>query len=149
MRFRIEESTTTVNPDGTITVSIPYDKSRKSGRRIIIMPENAEPEHFTSGRAEQEYLTPTRMTPMIAAVVKAYQWKEEIESGKTKTLAAIAKRENVTISYISRIYRLTLLAPDIIEAILAGTQPKTLKLHNLYKPFPMLWTEQRKLFGFV
>jgi len=113
------------------------------------MPESAGPEHFMRGRAEQEYLTPTRMNPMIAAIVKAYQWKEEMESGKVKALTAIAKRENITLAYVSRIYRLTLLAPDIIEAILAGTQPKTLKLHKLLKPFSLLWTEQRDRFGFI
>ena len=86
---------------------------------------------------------------MIAAITKAHLWKEEIESGKMANLEAIAKRERITVSYISRIYRLTLLAPDIVDAILAGTQPKTLTLLDMLKPFPLLWAEQRERYGFA
>jgi len=103
---------------------------------------------MTPGGAELEYVTPKRSDPMITAIVKAHLWKEEIESGKIVNLEAISKKERITASYISRIYRLTLLAPDIIDAILAGTQPKTLTLLDLLKPFPLLWTEQRDCFGF-
>ena len=138
MRLRIDESTTDINLDGTITVRIPIDIQRKSGRRFIMTP----------GGAELQYVTPKRSDPMIGAIVKAHLWKEEMESGKVKNLEAIGKREHITVSYISRIYRLTLLAPDIIEAILVGTQPKTLTLLDLLKPFPLPWTEQRERFGF-
>jgi len=138
MRLRINESTTDIHLDGTITVRIPINIQRKSGRRFIMTP----------GGAELEYVTPKRSDPMISAIVKAHLWKEEMESGKMANLEAIAKRERITVSYISRIYRLSLLAPDIIDIILAGTQPKTLTLLDMLKPFPLLWTEQRERFGF-
>jgi hypothetical protein len=61
---------------------------------------------------------------------------------------ALAKAENVNASYLSRILRLTLIAPDIIEAILTGRQPSTLQLDDLLMPLPEAWTQQvAKLFG--
>lgn len=138
MRLKIDESTSEINLDGTITVRIPINITRKSGRRFIMTP----------GGAELEYVTPKPSSPMIAAVVRTHFWKEEMESGKIRGLNAIADREKVNASYASRLYRLTLLAPDIIEAILEGTQPKTLTLLDLLKPFPLVWTEQRDCFGF-
>ena len=139
MRLKIDQSTSDINLDGTITVRIPINIHRKSGRRFIMTP----------GGAELEYLTPKPSDPMIAAITKAHLLKEEIESGKIANLEAIAKKERITISYISRIYRLTLLAPDIVDAILAGTQPKTLTLLDMLKPFPLLWAEQRERYGFA
>ena len=66
-----------------------------------------------------------------------------IESGKYASSAELAKAEKVNDSYLSRILRLTLIAPDIIEAILAGRQPSTLQLDELLKPLPAAWNGQR------
>jgi hypothetical protein len=55
----------------------------------------------------------------------------------------LAKAEKVNDSYLSRILRLTLIAPDIIEAILAGRQPTTLQLDELLRPLPAAWSQQR------
>ena len=66
-----------------------------------------------------------------------------IESGKYASSAELAKAENVNDSYLSRILRLTLIAPDIIEAILTGRQPRTLQLDDLLKPLPAQWERQR------
>ena len=52
-------------------------------------------------------------------------------------------------SYVCRVLRLTLLAPDIVEAILDGRQPKTLDLKNLLEPLPLRWDIQRKQLGFT
>ena len=66
-----------------------------------------------------------------------------IESGEYASSAELAKAEKVNDSYLSRILRLTLIAPDIIEAILAGRQPSTLQLDDLLKPLPAAWSQQR------
>lgn len=60
----------------------------------------------------------------------------------------LAKRLNADHSYVGRIPRLTLLAPDIIEAILARREPSGLSLAKLTQTLPILWDEQRELFGF-
>ena len=53
------------------------------------------------------------------------------------------------LTHMYRVMRLTLLAPDIIEAVLNGTQPRTLTLQNVVRGFPVSWQEQRKVFGFT
>jgi hypothetical protein len=54
----------------------------------------------------------------------------------------LAKAEKVNDFYVSRILRLTLIAPDIIEAILCGSQPSTLQLDDLLQPLPAAWARQ-------
>jgi hypothetical protein len=71
-----------------------------------------------------------------------------LESGEYVSSAELAKAEKVNASYLSRILRLTLIAPDVIEAILAGRQPSTLQLEDLLKPLPAAWVRQNgELFG--
>lgn len=65
------------------------------------------------------------------------------------TLAHLADKENVAISYFSKILRLNYVAPDIITAILEGKQPRDLKLQDfMTKPIPHLWQEQKEMFWF-
>ena len=59
--------------------------------------------------------------------------------------AELAKAEKVNDSYLGRILRLTLIAPDITEAILAGRQPSTLQLDDLLKPLPAVWERQHSV----
>ena len=61
---------------------------------------------------------------------------------------ALAKNLGVDRSYVSRVLQLTLLAPDIVEAGLAGREPSGLSLAKLTQSLPVLWDEQRELFGF-
>ncbi len=130
-----QQSTCDIGFDGNITVRIPITITRKSGRRFIMTPQGKE----------LEYQSPKPSNPMIAAIVKAHHWQEQLETGKVASLKEIAHNEKITDGYVSRVYRLTLLAPDIITAILSGTQPKTLCLLDLLKPFPLIWTEQREM----
>lgn len=71
-----------------------------------------------------------------------------LDSGRHASIKAIAEAENINHSYVTRILRLTFLAPDIIEAILRGCQPKGLELAALMADFPPEWEKQRGLFGF-
>jgi len=132
-----QQSSSDIGFDGSITVRIPITITRKSGRRFIMTPHGKE----------LEYQAAKPSNPMISAIVKAYYWQEQLETGKVASLKEIAPNEKITDGYVSRVYRLTLLAPDIITAILAGTQPKTLCLLDLLKPFPLLWAEQRVRWG--
>src|SRR5258708_591693 len=77
--------------------------------------------------------------PLVKAVVRAHRWRQMLESGEYASSAELAKAEKVNDSYLSRILRLTLIAPDIIEAILAGRQPGTLQLDELMRPLPATW----------
>jgi hypothetical protein len=70
-----------------------------------------------------------------------------LESGEYACAADLAKAEKVNDSYLSRVLRLTLLAPDIVEAIVTGRQPGTLQVDDLLKPLPSMWQQQRSIFG--
>ena len=63
--------------------------------------------------------------------------------GKHGSLEELAKAEKINSSYVSRVLRLTLLAPDIVEAILDGRQPVEMTLARLMEPFPITWNDQR------
>ncbi|MGO8909058.1 MAG: hypothetical protein ACLQDM_07000 [Bradyrhizobium sp.] len=81
-------------------------------------------------------------TALVKAIVRAHRWRQMIESGEYSSSAELARTEKINESYLGRILRLTLIAPDITEAILAGRQPSTLQLDDLLKPLPSGWAEQ-------
>jgi hypothetical protein len=60
------------------------------------------------------------------------------------SVSDIGDAENISKSYVSRIRRLALLAPDIVEAILAGRTDQALMLEQLERPLPASWVEQRR-----
>ena len=70
-----------------------------------------------------------------------------LESGKYTTMAKLAEREGIAPSYMTRVLRLILLAPDIIEAILDGRQGPEITLAQLLEPFPASWAEQKTIFA--
>jgi hypothetical protein len=76
-------------------------------------------------------------------VAQAFRWREMLENGTHSTIAEIAAAEKINESYVGRVPRLTLLALDIVEAMLNGRQPALLKLADLLRPFPTGWSEQQ------
>jgi hypothetical protein len=125
---------TSISKDGqTATVSIPVTFLQRGGRKQILPPPGASP-WSPAPRVD---------TALIKAVVRAHRWRQMLESGEYSSSAELAKAEKVNDSYLSRILRLTLIAPDIIEAILTGRQPSTLQLDDLLKPLPATWAQQR------
>jgi hypothetical protein len=116
----------------TATVSIPVTFLQRGGRKQILTPPGTTP-----------WSPATRVdTALVKAVVRAHRWRQMLESGEYANSAELAKAEKVNDSYLSRILRLTLIAPDIIEAILTGRQPSTLQLDDLLKPLPAVWELQ-------
>jgi hypothetical protein len=77
-----------------------------------------------------------RDNTLIRALAPAHRWKRLLEEGRYRSAAEIAEAEGVTRSFVKRLLRLTLLAPDIVEAILDGRQPKGLQLENLTRVLP-------------
>ena len=125
---------TTVSKDGrTATVSIPVTFLQRSGRKQILTPRGAAP-WSPAARVD---------TALVKAVVRAHRWRQMLESGEYASSAELAMAEKVNDSYLSRILRLTLIAPDVIEAILSGSQSSTLQLDDLIKPLPAAWPQQR------
>ena len=134
MTISTQPSKALISQDGrTAVVSIPVSFLQRGGRKQILSPAGAAP--WTPA--------PRVDSALVKAVVRAHRWRQMIESGKYASSAELAKAEKVNDSYLSRILRLTLLAPDIIEAILTGRQPSTLQLDELIKPLPTVWDQQR------
>jgi hypothetical protein len=132
---------TSISRDGrTATVSIPITFRQRGGRKQILTPPGTTP-----------WLPAPRLdTALVKAIVRAHRWRLMLESGEYTSSAELAKAEKVNPSYLSRILRLTLIAPDIVEAILGGRQSSMLQLDGLLKPLPPLWTRQRaELFSCV
>jgi hypothetical protein len=83
---------------------------------------------------------------LVKALARAFRWKRMLESGEFATMAELAEREGIASSYMTRVLRLTLLAPDIFEAILEGKQGPEVTLARLIEPFPNCWAKQRRVF---
>jgi hypothetical protein len=83
---------------------------------------------------------------MVKAVARAFSWREQLENDTHAIIAEIAAAEKINESCVGRVLRLTLLAPDIVEAILDGRQPAKMTLAVLMRPFSVGWKEQAEEF---
>ncbi len=120
-----------------LTIRIPMKLRRRGGRKLVIAPD---------GLAGHE-AKPRFDEVLINALVRAHRWRRQIESGQFRSGSELAAHEKITDSYVARMLTLTLLAPDITQAILEGRQPKGLKLATLLRGIPLAWEEQRRVFG--
>ncbi|MDR3533709.1 MAG: hypothetical protein P4L90_24505 [Rhodopila sp.] len=119
----------------TITVQVPLTIRRRPGRKTIVTPEGAP--------AVDASPMPRRADPaMVKALARAFRWKRMLETGQYASISEIATKEKIDRGYVGSILRLTLLAPDIVEAILDGRQAAGLGLPALLKPFPVEWDRQ-------
>jgi hypothetical protein len=123
----------------TLTIRIPIWLQRRGGRKLIMTPEGV------AAPARK----PSRDETLIKAVVRAHRWQRRIESGQAKSITDLAEQEGVTDAYVCRLLPLTCLAPDIVEAILDGRQPKELRLAEILGSEPLYWSEQRAKWGFL
>jgi hypothetical protein len=124
----------TLSKDGhTITVRIPITLRHQGGRKQIVTPAGATPWIPTPPRVDNT---------LVKAIVRAHRWRDMLESGGYDTVRDVAKSEATDEVYLGRVLRLTLLAPNIVEAILAGKQPAQLQLGDLMRQFPVVWDKQ-------
>jgi len=72
-----------------------------------------------------------------------------LDSGEVASLSELANLVGTDKSCLGKILRFTLLAPDIVEAILNGREPEGLSMTQLLGSIPAMWEEQRRLFGFA
>lgn len=118
---------------GVLTVRIPFQIKKRRGRKIVIAPDGAS---WSAPRPRVD-------STMVKALARAHRWKRLLESGRFASVAELAVAEKINQSYLCRVLRLTLLAPDIVEAILDGRQPPGMQLDLLLRPLPTEWNEQR------
>ena len=89
--------------------------------------------------------------PMIRTLGKAYYWQKLLDAGNMATVAELAKQLRLEAGWVAEVLRLTRLAPDIVQAIVEGRQPRHLNLHAVrgrQAEVPVDWGEQRVIFGF-
>jgi hypothetical protein len=91
---------------------------------------------------------PRRDETLIKALVRAHRWRRKIECGQAKSITDLAEQEGVTVAYVCRLLPLTCFAPEIVEAILDGRQPKGLRLAEMLGNGPLAWNTQRETWGF-
>jgi hypothetical protein len=127
----------TVSADGeTITIHIPLTFRKRGGRKMIVTPDGAP----WAPRPRVD-------NALVRAVARAFRWQRMLDEGACGTIAELARREKVTKSIMSRVLRLTLLAPDIVEAVLDGRQSEEMRLVDLLEGLPVEWEGQSSPFG--
>jgi hypothetical protein len=119
--------------DGSmLVVRIPMRFQRRGGRKRLVAPDGSE-------------IAPTSKPQpdgtLVKALARAHRWQRVLESGEYGTLAELSAAARISRSYVSRVLRLTLLAPDIVERILDG-RPMA-GVAEFLKPFPVEWERQR------
>jgi hypothetical protein len=124
-------------PGAKLTTLIPVHITRSGGRKVVIpAPETAEAE------------TPEHHEPILNALARAYHWQRLLDEGRMTSGVEIARQEGLNQSSVDELLRLTLLSPQIVLALLAGRQPKTLTLRWLKNhELPADWEAQREVFG--
>ena len=113
----------------TVTVRVPLRLVKRGGRKEMHLPENA----MVSRRTDNT---------LVKALARAFRWKRKLDSGAFSTINDLAQHERMAPSYMTRVLRLTLLAPEIVEAILDGRQETEVTMARLLEPFPAEWTNQ-------
>jgi hypothetical protein len=126
-----------IESDGrTITVRVPISIRKRGGRKVVLAPDGSEhhPDTLRCQRVDNA---------MVKAIARAFRWRTMLETGRCASIAEIAAKEQINESYVCRLLRLTLLAPDIVEAILDGKQPPEMTLAALMRRLPASWDKQR------
>lgn len=125
-----------LSPDGkTLSVQIPMTFKTRGGRKLLVSPDGVPSWAMPKTKVDNT---------MVKALARAFRWRRLLEDSIYSGIEDLAKAEKINTSYVSRILRLTLLAPDIVEMVLDGRQPQSLTLKRLQNPFPISWKEQSK-----
>jgi hypothetical protein len=81
------------------------------------------------------------------AVARAHRWKRMLESGAYASIGELAEAEKINQSYLCRVLRLSLLAPDIIEGALNGALSPEFTLERAMRHFCLLGKSKRGCFS--
>jgi hypothetical protein len=120
----------------SITVRVPLAIRRRPGRKTVVTPV----------RDSAEAALPTRADPaLVKALARAHRWQCMLDSGRYASISEMAAAVEIDRGYLGRILQLTLLAPDIVGAILDGRQPAELGLPRVMKALPAEWPVQRQV----
>jgi site-specific DNA recombinase len=123
-------------PSDLINLTVEAKRKRCGGEVHLIVPP--------SSGVSREHPKP----PLIKALARAHGWYEKVVQGKAFDMRSLARDAGLTERYVGKVFRCAFLAPDIVEAILAGRQPQDLNFDKLCQNLPLSWAEQREQLGF-
>ncbi|MHB9038714.1 MAG: hypothetical protein ACYC64_18875 [Armatimonadota bacterium] len=126
--------------DQSIVVSVPLTLRKRGGRKEVVLPE---------AFASETPIRPDHQEALVIAIARAHRWQKLLDDGKFESISDLARQIGLDVSFAARLLRLTLLAPDIVEAILMGEEPSGLSLTVLAKQLPVVWTDQRCELGML
>ena len=116
----------------TLSVRVPFAFRKRGGRKLVITPD---------GRTECP--RPRVDSALVKALARAHRWQRMLQGGECASINELAAAEKIDRSYLCRVLPLTLLAPDLVEAIMDGRQAAEVTLPALMKVFPAEWERQR------
>ena len=119
--------------DQTVTVTVPFAIRKRGGRKLVITPDGTTAAPMKRARDD---------SALLKALARGFRWRKLLETSNYAIIEEIAEAENINPSYVSRVLRMTLLSPEIVEAIVAGRQPLGLTMAGAMRPFPVEWRHQ-------
>ena len=121
-------------PVSHVTVRVPLTIRRPPGRRTMVFL----PFEGAGGRIA------TKADPaLVKALARAFRYQKLLNEGRYASISDMATGEKIERGYLGTLLRLTLLAPDLVGAILNGRQPEEVTLPRLLEGVPAAWGEQR------
>ena len=119
-----------------VTIHVPFRVVKRGGRKAMVLPEGAAQARKTDNT-------------LVKALARAFRWKRMLESGEFASISELAEKEGIAFTYMARLMRLSLLSPELVDAVIDGHQPANITLANLMDPFPADWKEQHALWSDV
>lgn len=117
----------------SVTIKVPFTIRKRGGRKLVITPDGTV--GAPAPRAQVD-------SALLKALARGFRWRKLLETCDFATIEEIAEAENINPSYVSRVLRMTLLSPQIVESILAGRQLPGLTMARAMRPFPLEWRRQ-------
>jgi hypothetical protein len=119
----------------SITVRVPLAVRRRPGRKTVVTPVQ-----------EGVAAVATRADPaLVKALARAFRYQRLLDDGRYASISEMAQAERIERGYLGSLLRLTLLAPNTVEAIIDGRPSEGLNLPQLLIPFPVDWSAQHKV----
>ena len=127
----------------TVTVRVPLAIRKWGGRKVVVSPDGSvlpgAPRHLATSADPA----------LLKAMGRAFRWKRLLDAGTFASVSDIARVEKIDRGYAGSVLRLTLLAPDLVEAILEGRAGEAATLPRLIEPWPIIWQDQKATFGAI
>ena len=122
-------------PVSHITVRVPLTIRRRPGRKTLVS---------LGFGADGGRIAPKADPALVKALARAFRYQKLLDERRYAIISEMAAGERIERGYLGTLLRLTLLAPDLVEAILNGRQPEGVTLPALLEGVPVGWAHQRE-----